>query len=178
MFMDKSSETQHRYTGLILLSGVDSPGISASLFSALQPFAITVIDIEQVVIRSRLILTVLIELNPAHASAIEEDLNACAENLNVDIAISFESVPSESVEEKANSRRFTLSARKMIPGSIASITEYVLKNGGNIERIHRQASSPQISFEFQISGANSQSFKSDLDLFAKDLDVHVTFQEK
>ncbi len=48
------------YTGLILLSGMDSPGVTEALFTSLQDFAISILDIEQVVIRGRLILTVLI----------------------------------------------------------------------------------------------------------------------
>jgi len=43
-----NAETSH-YTGLILVSGIDSPGITQGLFDALAPFAITVLDIEQVV---------------------------------------------------------------------------------------------------------------------------------
>ncbi len=178
MFMDRNSEVEHRYTGLILLSGIDSPGITSALFSTLEPFSITVIDIEQVIIRSRLILTVLIELNPAHASAIEEDLNVCAQTLNVDIAASFESVTSETIEEKSYSLCFTVAAQKMSPKFIASITEYVLKNGGNIEKIQRQASSPLTSIEFQISGFQNQSFRHDFEAFAKEFDVQITFREK
>ena len=45
-----------QYTGLILVSGVDTPGITQRLFEALSPFSISIIDIEQVVIRDRLIL--------------------------------------------------------------------------------------------------------------------------
>ncbi len=100
--MDKKSENDERFTGLILLSGVDSPGIFSALFSALEPFSINVLDIEQVVNRSRLILTVLIELDPAHAQAVEEDLNQCAEKLNVDIAVSFGSETIESLAQKNN----------------------------------------------------------------------------
>jgi len=178
MFMDRNSEVEQRFTGLILLSGVDSPGITSALFSTLEPFSITVIDIEQVIIRSRLILTVLIDLNPAHASAIEEDLNVCAKTLNVDIAVSFESVPSETIEERSCSLCFTAAAQKMSPGFLASITKYVLKNGGNIEKIQRQASSPLTSIEFQISGFENQSFISEFESFAKEFDVQITFREK
>ena len=77
--MSTSADTE-QYTGLILLSGVDKPGITASLFETLSAFAITVLDIEQVVIKDRLILTVLIALNPAHESAIATDLDICAAN--------------------------------------------------------------------------------------------------
>ena len=61
--MDTRNGIENRYTGLILLSGVDTPGISSALFKTLEPFSVTILDIEQVVIRSRLILTVLIDLD-------------------------------------------------------------------------------------------------------------------
>jgi phosphoserine phosphatase len=75
------SEEKSQFTGLILVSGIDTPGITKALFDTLAPFAVTILDIEQVVIRERLILTVLISLNPDHAESIDEDLSACAENL-------------------------------------------------------------------------------------------------
>src|SRR5487761_2559063 len=93
--------TTHPYTGLILLSGQDSPGITEALFSALSTFALTILDIEQVVIRERLILTVLISLNPAHAQAVEADLADCAESLDVDLALSFSHSNPESLAAKS-----------------------------------------------------------------------------
>ena len=90
---------QSQYTGLILLSGVDTPGITQSLFETLSPFAISIIDIEQVVIRDRVILTVLISLTPAHANAIEADLNECAAALGVDIACSFSEQETGSIAQ-------------------------------------------------------------------------------
>ena len=63
-----------KHSGLILLSGVDSAGVTEKLFGVLAPFNIEILDFEQVVIRERLILTVLIGLDIAHQAAIEEDL--------------------------------------------------------------------------------------------------------
>ena len=76
--MNADNEDKQRYTGLVLLSGIDAPGIASALFSTLEPFSITIVDVEQLVIRSRLILTVLIDLDPAHAQAIDDDLNQLA----------------------------------------------------------------------------------------------------
>ena len=87
--MTQNSAQPEQFTGLILLTGIDAPGIASSLFETLAPFAVHIIDIEQVVISNRLILTVLIVANPAHQSAIEEDLASCATALDVDIATLF-----------------------------------------------------------------------------------------
>ena len=54
--MTENSVQPDQFTGLILLTGSDRPGIAASLFETLSPFAVHVMDIEQVVINTRLIL--------------------------------------------------------------------------------------------------------------------------
>jgi phosphoserine phosphatase len=145
-----SSEKSH-YTGLILLSGVDTPGITEALFTTLAPFAITVLDIEQVVARDRVILTVLISLNPDHALTIEEDLNACAEKLGVDIATSFQVQESSTIAVKSGLIHVVALGNPLKPASIAAIAAEIAEHGGNIERIHRTASYPITAIEFIVS---------------------------
>ena len=175
--MMREGAQEHRYTGLILLSGVDSPGISSALFSTLEPFSIVVLDIEQVVIRSRLILTVLIELDPAHASAVEEDLNQCATDLNVDIAISFGREPAESIAQKTGLVHVIALGEKITPGAVANLATHIAEAGGNIERIHRSASFPLTAFEFLVSGAQSETIRSSISPSAKKYGVDVAVQE-
>ena len=50
---------QSRTTLLITLTGRDRPGVTSRLFSALARFPLSVLDIEQVVIRGKLVLGVL-----------------------------------------------------------------------------------------------------------------------
>lgn len=145
-----SSEKSH-YTGLILLSGVDTPGITEALFTTLAPFAITILDIEQVVARDRVILTVLISLNPDHAETIEEDLNICAEKLGVDIATSFQVQENSTIAVKSGLVHVVALGNPLKPGSIAAIATEIAEHGGNIERIHRTASYPITAIEFIVS---------------------------
>ena len=175
--MDKKSENDERFTGLILLSGVDSPGIFNALFSALEPFSIDVLDIEQVINRSRLILTVLIELDPAHAQAVEEDLNQCAEKLNVDIAVSFGSETIESLAQKNNLVHIIASAQKLNPGAIANLALRIAETGGNVERIHRSASSPLTTIDFFVSGATSDSLRSAINSSTANSGVDLVIKE-
>ena len=147
------SQSQSHYTGLILVSGVDTPGITQSLFQTLEQFAITVLDIEQVVIRDRLILTVLISLNPDHAQAIDDDLSACAARLSVDIATSFQVQGEGSIAAKTGLVHVVALGNPLAPVAIAAIAESIASNGGNIEKISRTASYPITAIEFTISGA-------------------------
>ena len=156
------SEEKSLFTGLILVSGVDSPGITKALFDTLAPFAVTVIDIEQVVIRQRLILTVLISLNPDHATAIEEDLTACAEHLSVDIATSFSEQGDSTIAAKSGLVYVVALANPLTPSPIASIADAIASKSGNIERIHRTASYPITAIEFTVSGVDISSLRHNL----------------
>lgn len=150
------------YTGLILVSGVDTPGITKALFDTLSPFAVTVLDVEQVVIRQRLILTVLISLNPDHAQAIDEDLTSCAAELSVDIATSFSEQGGSSIAAKSGLVHVVALANPMPPSAIAAIAESIAFEGGNIERIHRTASYPITAIEFIVSGVEVITLRHNL----------------
>jgi len=153
------SDEKSQFTGLILVSGIDSPGITQSLFETLAPFAITVLDIEQVVIRERLILTVLIALNPAHAQSIEEDLEACAQKLGVDIATSFQEQGQSTIAAKSGLVHVVALGNPLAPTTIAAIAAAIATRGGNIERIHRTASYPITAIEFIVSGADQREIR-------------------
>jgi phosphoserine phosphatase len=154
MTQDKS-----QFTGLILLSGIDTPGITQALFEALAPFAITVLDIEQVVARDRVILTVLIALNPDHREAIDEDLNLCAEKIGVDIATSFQSQESETIAAKTGLMHIVALGNPLAPSAIAAIAAEIAEHGGNIERIHRTASYPVTAIEFVVSDVDKNCIR-------------------
>lgn len=162
-----------RYTGLILVSGIDSPGITQALFETLAPFAITVLDIEQVVIRERLILTVLVDLNPDHSQAIEEDLDACAERLGVDIATSFQTQEMASIAAKSGLLHVVALASPLYPKAIAEIASTIASLSGNFERIHRTASYPVTAIEFIVSGAEQSVLRANLAVVSANQKVDI-----
>ena len=166
-----SSDAQH--TGLILLTGTDAPGITQALFATLEPFAITVLDIEQVVISDRLILTVLIGLSPAHAKAIETDLAECALKLDVDIATLFSDSTTSSIQAKTGLLHVVALSQKLQPAAISQIASAITQQGGNIERIFRTASYPITAVEFQVSGASVDQLRTSLALVARDSAVDI-----
>lgn len=153
------SNEQSQFTGLILLSGVDTPGITQALFETLSPFAITVLDIEQVVARDRVILTVLIALNPDHKEAIDEDLNLCAEKLGVDIATSFQRQEDSTIAAKTGLMHVVAMGNPLAPAAISAIAAEIADHGGNIERIHRTASYPITAIEFVVSAVDKNCIR-------------------
>ena len=147
MSQDKFEKLEH--TGLILISGVDAPGVTQALFATLEPFAVTILDIEQVLIRGRLILTTLISLDPAHASAIESDLLETTKRLGLDLAIDF-TEQAKSENSNANLHIVALS-QNVRPAGIGALAAKIAARGGNIDRIHRTASYPLTAIEFEVS---------------------------
>jgi len=169
----KNGVSEQQFTGLILVSGVDSPGITEALFETLSPFAVTILDIQQVVIRGRLILTVLISLSPAHAKSIEADLEECAAKLGVDIATSFESSDQSSIAAKKSLLHVVVLSQSLKPQAINAIAAVIAQDGGNIERINRTASYPVTAIELTVSGADLATLRSALATTGSELGVDI-----
>ena len=136
------------FTGLILVSGEDRPGITEKLMSLLSEFSVLVLDIEQLVIRGRLILTVLISLDESHASAIAADLELLEKEIGFDIAIDF-AEEQNSAENPANLHVVIISD-SLKPASIAVVAAELSKIQANITAIKRTSSEPLTAIELDI----------------------------
>ena len=137
------------FTGLILVSGEDRPGITEKLMSLLSEFSVLVLDIEQLVIRGRLILTVLISLDESHASAIATDLELLEKEIGFDIAIDF-AEEQDSAENPAN-LHVVITSDSLKPASIAVVAAELSKIQANISAIRRTSSEPLTAIELDIS---------------------------
>ena len=158
------SQEKVHHTGLILISGIDAPGVTQALFSTLEPFAIKILDIEQVVIRGRLILTTLISLDPAHGPAIEKDLMEATNRLGLDLAIDFTDEPKS--DSKSSNLHIVALAQELLPSGVAALAAKIAEQGGNIDRIHRTASYPLTAIEFEVTLLSSES---DLKIIQREL---------
>lgn len=166
-------ENKSAFTGLILVSGEDRPGITESLMQTLSAFSVTIIDIEQLVIRDRLLLTVLLSLDEAHAEAITEDLATLQEQIGLDIAIDF--TQQDSTKISGETLRVVVVGNAIKPSGLAAVASEIAKLGGNISAIKRTAIDPLISIELELSIPNnslkavqgalaSVAIKNDIDL--------------
>jgi phosphoserine phosphatase len=158
--MTENTAVAEQFTGLILLTGNDKPGVAASLFETLAPFAVHVIEIEQIVINNRLILTVLIGASPAHQSAIEEDLNTCATALDVDIATLFGK--SQLTPIAKNLVHVVISATKLHPQAVAHISKSITDCGGNIQSFARTSANP-VSIKITVSGVSKDALSATIE---------------
>ena len=140
------------FTGLILVSGEDRPGITQSLMNVLSEFAVSVIDIEQLIIRDRLLLTVLITLNEDHAEAVAADLQLLQEKIGLDIAIDF--VHHEQLTADSEQLNVVIIGESINPAPIAAVADEIGRLGGNIIGIRRTATTPVLAIELNIQIPN------------------------
>jgi phosphoserine phosphatase len=80
---------QYSFTGLILLSAETKPGIEESLLAVLEPFTVAILETQRISLRGRLIVGILIGLDPAHAQAVADDIYAFSQSSGLDVAIDF-----------------------------------------------------------------------------------------
>lgn len=169
--MSENRVIVEKFTGLILLTGVDNPGIALALFSALADFSVEILDVEQIIISDRLVLTALIVLNSAHQEAIEADLNTLASTSQSDIAVVFGKRNIENALTDLVSIR--VSKDKLHPRDLKVITDLIFKANLNIEAITRVSTSPT-TLDFRISGGSVDLIKTALEsLTGEDLPTFV-----
>ncbi|MDA3029942.1 MAG: phosphoserine phosphatase SerB [Actinomycetota bacterium] len=137
------------FTGLILVSGEDRPGITEKLMSLLSEFSISILDIEQLVIRGRLILTVLIGLDESHACAIAADLESLEQEIGLDIAVDF--APELNDKAISSNLHVVIISDSLKPKSVAVVTAELSKINANITAIKRTCTNSLIAIEIDIN---------------------------
>jgi phosphoserine phosphatase len=169
--MTTSSHETEQFSGLILLTGEDKPGLAHALFEALSPFSVAVMDLDQIIIKGRLILTLQISLNPAHQDAIEDDLNVLAATLGVDIAAVFST--STTPQTKPDTLILKLSSVKLHPKHLMLVTGKLFEAGANIEDLSRSGTGP-LEVAIKISGLTEKQVQTVLATIDAGTDFSLT----
>jgi len=147
-------------TLLVTVTGRDRPGVTSRLFSVLAAHEVSVLDVEQVVIRGRLVLGVLLSCGQApDLTAIHRQVTAVAADLGLEAEI------TAGAGEPALRRgrlHVTVLGSLLSPAAIAGIAGRIAANGANIDRISRLAHRPVTCIEFDISGADPAALRAAL----------------
>ncbi len=162
-------------TLLVTLTGRDRPGVTSRLFSALAAHHLTVIDVEQVVIRGRLVLGALLASDGSpDLTAIHRQITSLADDLGMDVEITMGS--GEPAARLRGRLHVTLLGRPLLPSAVAAIAGRIAAHGANIDRIGRLASRPVTCIEFEVSGADPASLRAALGRESVELGVDVAVQ--
>ena len=142
-------------TLLVTLSGLDQPGVTRQLFTALDNYPVTVDDIEQLVVRGRLVLSVLLSINAADDDQLLADLRRAARLVAAELDMEVATVTGAREDSAHRRDRITVTVlgSPLRPSAIAQVARVIADRGGNIDRIRRIASYPVTAVVFESSGA-------------------------
>lgn len=175
-----TSNNVNQRTLLITLTGPDRPGVTSRLFSVLAGFPVVVADVEQVVIRGRLTLGVLVAYAggpPTGTGGTIGGLWTAVEQVAADLDMDLEIATGTTSKEKRRRGRLhvTVLGAPLLPAAMAGIAGRIAASGANIDRIERLSSYPVTCIELAVSGADPQAMRAELaaEAAAQQVDVAV-----
>lgn len=153
-----STATDDR-TLLITLTGADRPGVTSAVFDSLYAAGTEVVDIEQIVLRGRLILGVLITV-PRQWKRVRSDVTAMAESLGMTVTV--ERGHGDTGHRRAGRSHVTVLGAPLSARAFSAIAGRIADCGANIDRIHRMARYPVTAIELTVSGVEPDRLRSTL----------------
>jgi phosphoserine phosphatase len=159
-------------TLLVTVTGTDRPGLMSAVLSELASTHLQVIDVEQVVLRGRLVLGVLLTA-PRDDSHLRSALTDLAARLGVEIALARGT--GDNRPRGRGRSHVTVIGHPLSAAGLAAIAGRIADTGANIDRISRMARYPVTAIEIAVSGADPDALRTLLALegVAQGLDVAV-----
>src|SRR5271165_4333147 len=162
---------------LITLTGRDRPGVTSRLFAILARHPVSVLDVEQVVIRGRLVLGVLLGCDsPPDLTGIHAAVSALAGDLGLEAEITTGSGISGDPAARGGRLHVTVLGSPLAPAAITAIAGRIAASGANIDRIGRLAQQPVTCIEMDISGGDPAMLREDLARAAVEQGIDVAVQ--
>jgi phosphoserine phosphatase len=164
--------TEPSATVAITLMGHDRPGVSAAMTRTLSAFRVEILDMEQIVLRGRLVLGFLVTA-PREQARLRAAVEETASSLGMDLEI----VAGTGDNDRRRSGRahVTVLGRPLRSTAVAALTGRIADTGANIDRIVRMARYPVTAIEFHVSGADLDRLREVLaqEAAAQGVDVAV-----
>jgi phosphoserine phosphatase len=150
--------------------------VTSRLFGVLARHPLSVLDVEQVVIRGRLVLGVLLGCDtPPDLTGIHAAVLALAADLGLEAEITAGSGTSEPVS-RGSVLHVTLLGSPLAPGAVSAIAGRIAARGANIDRIGRLAQQPVTCIELDVSGGDPDILRQDLARAAVEHGIDVAVQ--
>lgn len=158
---DASTDATDFHTLSVTVTGDDRPGVTGTLLGALSGFGAEVLDIQQVAVQGHLTLTVL--LRPGdQVEQLRDAAAVAAHRLGVTLTV------VEGSGDNARSRQgraaVVVLGTPLRADAVSKVTSRIAEHGANIDRIRRLSRYPVTTVEFDISGADVPSLRTELAL--------------
>lgn len=168
-------------TVLIQVHGPDRPGITSSLMTTLGRLGAAIDDVEQVVVRGHLMLSLVVDLPgdaPLHTLAAIDghpelvvqvgpaNPTPTERRLGVIVTVIASSVPADVRE----------GARELAPADLGAVADAIASSGGNIDRIIRLSRYPVYSYELVVLDAPIDELRAELLSAASARSIDIAIQ--
>ncbi|WP_163760377.1 phosphoserine phosphatase SerB [Mycobacterium botniense] len=151
--------TSPRVSALITVTGVDKPGVTAALFEVLSGHKVELLNVEQVVIRGRLTLGVLVSaaLDAEEGRALRDEVETVIHQMGLDVTI--ERSDDLPVIREPSTHTIVVLGRPITADAFGAVAREVAALGVNIDLIRGVSDYPVTGLELRVSvppGTGSQ----------------------
>ncbi len=160
-------------TLLITLSGKDRPGVTSSVFTALSGAGVEVLDIEQIVLRSRLILGILVTA-PRNSQRVRAAVVETAEALGMSVDI--DGGVGDNKARRDGRSHVTVIGSPLRASAMAAVAGRIADSGANIDRIERMARYPVTAIDLHVSGVDTDALRTVLAAEAATQGIDIAVQ--
>jgi phosphoserine phosphatase len=136
---------------LITVTGVDQPGVTSALFEVLSRHGVELLNVEQVVIRSRLTLGVLLRCAPevADGGVLSDDVESAIRAKGLDVSI--ERSDDVPIIREPSTHTIYVLGRPITAGAFGAVAREAAELGVNIDLIRGVSDYPVIGLELRVS---------------------------
>ena len=160
-------------TLLITLTGKDRPGVTSLVFETLARFRVEVLDVEQILLRRRLILGVLVTA-PRDWKPVRAAMEQVAEDL--DMTLELERGEGDNRHRPKGRSHVTVLGTPLTSAAMAAVAGRIADTGANIDRIERMARYPVTAIDLHVSGVDPDKLRGILAREAADQEVDIAVQ--
>lgn len=154
-------------TVLVTVTGRDRPGVTAALFSSLAAHDVDVLDVEQVVVRQRLIVGVVLRVQGDPAPLRRLLSQTCAAlGIEHELVLLDDQPPTPPSTRPVARLHVIVLGHPLRAGAIADVSQRIADAGGNIESVTQLSNYPVSSLELMVSDANETDLREALALAA------------
>jgi phosphoserine phosphatase len=136
---------------LITVTGVDQPGVTSALFEVLSRHKVELLNVEQVVIRSRLTLGVLVSGSPeaAGGATLRDEVEAAIHGVGLDVTI--ERSDGVPIMREPSTHTIVVLGRPITAEAFGVVAREVAALGVNIDFIRGVSDYPVTGLELRVS---------------------------
>ncbi len=171
--------TPRKVSALITVSGHDKPGVTSALFEVLSGHEVELLNVEQVVIRNRLTLGVLVSapLDVAEGTALRDQIETAIHAVGLDVSI--ERSDDLPVIRDPSTHTIMVLGRPITAEAFGRVAHEVAALGVNIDLIRGVSDYPVTGLELRVSvpqGVGGQ-LQEVLTRVAADVGVDVALED-